>query len=152
LSDVKLGSFVYPNGKREWWYIKDRIMYADTEREATIPAFCKVNPKIKIAVLTSPFTASSAEATAISFKGQKNARIIGDATAGYTTANESLFYMGVQVLLANSVKADRNGRVYDKNVPPDMEVIAGDNFDDFSKDQKIMAALKWMKGTNRALF
>jgi len=53
---------------------------------------------------------------------------------------------GVKFIIAQVAGADRNGKVYYENVPPDKEVIAGDNFGDFSKDQKIITALKWMKG------
>lgn len=147
VSKGKLGSFIYPDAsKNESWLVKDTSIYSDTIKVCSVKALGKVNPKIKIAVLTSPYTASSGEATAITFKGQKNACIIGDTTAGYTTANESFSMYGVEFIMAQAAEADRNGKIYYKNVPPDKEVIAGDDFDDFSKDQKIITALKWMKG------
>lgn len=147
VSKGKLGSFIYPDAsKNESWLVKDTSIYSDTIKVCSIKAMGKVNPKIKIAVLTSPYTASSGEATAITFKGQKNARIIGDTTAGYTTANESFSMYGVEFIMAQAAEADRNGKIYYKNVPPDKEVIAGDNFTDLSKDAKIIAALAWMKG------
>jgi carboxyl-terminal processing protease len=147
VSKGKLGYFIYPDAsKNESWMVRGNSIYSDTTQACSVKALGKANPKIKIAVLTSPYTASSGEATAITFKGQKNACIIGDATAGYTTANESFSIYGVEFIMAQAAEADRNRKVYYKNVPPDMEVIAGDNFNDFSKDQKIIAALKWMKG------
>ncbi|MES2063276.1 MAG: S41 family peptidase [Bacteroidota bacterium] len=147
VSKGKLGYFIYPDAsKNESWLVKDTSIYSDTTKACSVKALGKVNPKIKIAVLTSPYTASSGEAMAITFKGQKNACIIGDTTAGYTTANESFSIYGVEFIMAQAAEADRNGKIYYKNVPPDKEVIAGDNFDDFSKDQKIIAALAWMKG------
>ncbi|MET3980609.1 carboxyl-terminal processing protease [Mucilaginibacter sp. UYP25] len=147
VSKGKLGTFIYPDAsKNESWLVKDTSIYSDTIKVCSIKAICKVNPKIKIAVLTSPYTASSGEATAITFKGQKNACIIGDTTAGYTTANESFSMYGVEFIMAQAAEADRNGKIYYKNVPPDKEVIAGDNFTDLSKDAKIIAALSWMKG------
>jgi carboxyl-terminal processing protease len=147
VSNGKSGSFIYPDvSKNESWLVKDTSIYSDTTKVCSVKALGKVNPKIKIVVLTSPYTASSGEATAITFKGQKNACIIGDTTAGYTTANESFSIYGVEFIMAQAAEADRNGKIYYKNVPPDKEVIAGDNFDDFSKDQKIITALAWMKG------
>ena len=90
VSKGKLGYFIYPDAsKNESWLVKDTSIYSDTTKVCSVKALGKVNPKIKIVVLTSPYTASSGEATAITFKGQKNACIIGDTTAGYTTANES---------------------------------------------------------------
>jgi carboxyl-terminal processing protease len=147
VSKGKLGTFIYPDAsKNESWLVRDTSIYSDTNKVVSVRAFCKVNPKIKIAVLTSPYTASSGEATAITFKGQKNARIIGDTTAGYTTANESFGFYGVEFIMAQAAEADRNGNIYYENVPPDQLVIAGDNFTDLSKDAKIIAALNWMKG------
>jgi len=141
-----LGVFVFPKASmNESWSIKDTVFYTNTNKEGSIRSVGKVNPKIKIAVLTSPYTASSGEALAISFKGQKNARVIGDTSAGYTTANDGFTFYGVQFLMANAVEADRTGHVYYDNVSPYLEVIAGDNFNDFTKDAKITAALKWMK-------
>ena len=147
LSKGTLGTFVYPDATmNQTWEIKDTAIYCGNERPCTIRGFAKVNPKIKIALLTSPYTASSGEATVISFKGQNNARVIGDITGGYTTSNDSFQFYGVDIFMATSVEADRNGIVYYENVQPDLEVIAGDNFTDLSKDEKIIAALKWMKG------
>ncbi|MBD1391751.1 S41 family peptidase [Mucilaginibacter glaciei] len=147
VSAGKLGTFVYPVASmNESWSVKDTSIYSDANKVCSVKAFSKVNPKIKIVVLTSPYTASSGEATAITFKGQKNARIVGDVSAGYTIANEGFSCYGVQFIMATSVEADRTGKVYYENVPPDQEVIAGDNFNDFSKDAKIIAALRWMKG------
>lgn len=146
-SKGKLGTFIYPKPEmNESWEIRDTTIYCKNVNSGSVRAFSKVNPKIRIAVLTSPYTASSGEATVTSFKGQKNARIIGDVTGGYTTANEDFNYFGVDFLMATAVEADRNGNIYYENVPPDEEVIAGDNFEDFSKDEKIIAAMKWLKG------
>jgi carboxyl-terminal processing protease len=143
----KLGTFVSPGGKGgDDWYIKGTALYIAKDKVLTVAPFGKVNPRIKIAVLVSPFTASSGEATAISFKGQKNAKVIGDNTAGYTTANESTYFLGVQILLATSIEADRTGHIYHEYVTPDVVVKAGDDLDDFSKDKKIIAAMKWLKG------
>jgi carboxyl-terminal processing protease len=145
-SKGKLGTFVYPKpNMNESWEIRDTTIFCKDFNGGSVKAFSKVNPKIKIAVLISPYTASSGEATTISFKGQKNARIIGDTTGGYTTANENFSYFGVDFLMATAVEADRNGTVYYENVPPEQEVIAGDNFEDFSKDEKMIAAMKWLK-------
>lgn len=147
ISKGKLGTFLYPDAsKSESWMIKDSSIYSDTSRVYRVKKFAKVNPKIKIAVLMSPYTASSGEATAMSFKAQKNARIFGDNSGGYTTANESFEYYGVEFLMAQAVSADRTGKVYYENIPPDELITAGDNFDDMTKDAKIIAAMKWMKG------
>jgi hypothetical protein len=40
---------------------------------------------------------------------------------------------------------DRNKKIYQKNVQPDKLIWGGDNFDDYLKDKKIQAALKWLR-------
>ncbi|RFZ84362.1 hypothetical protein DYU05_01675 [Mucilaginibacter terrenus] len=143
----KLGAFIYPGNKPEdEWHIAGNAFFMSGKQAMSIPSYSKVNPKIKIVLLTSPFTASSAEALLISFKGQKNVRIIGEVTGGYTTANDSFSYLGVQVLMATSVEADRNGVIYYENIVPDELIVTGDNLDDLSTDKKVQAALKWLKG------
>lgn len=147
VSKGKLGYFIYPDAsKNESWSVKGTSIYSDTTKACSVKAFAKVNPGLKIALLTSPYTASSGEAMVITFRGQKNARAIGDPTAGYTTANESFSMYGVEFIMAQAAIADRNRKIYDKNIQPEQEVLAGDNFDDLSKDAKIIAALKWLKG------
>lgn len=116
------------------------------QKAMEVPKLGKFNPKLKIALLTSPYTASSAEALLTSFIGQKNVRIIGEPTAGYTTANDSFSYLGVQVLMATSVAEDRNGHINYVNILPDEQVILGDDLNDLSKDKKVAAAMKWFKG------
>ena len=38
-----------------------------------------------------------------------------------------------------------NGKEYKENVKPAIEVIGGDHFFDHQKDEKIKAALKWLR-------
>lgn len=143
----ELGAFIYKDGKpKEEWHIAGNAFYMAGKKAMEVPKIGKFNPKLKIALLTSPYTASSAEALLTSFIGQKNVRIIGEPTAGYTTANDSFSYLGVQVLMATSVAEDRNGHINYVNILPDEQVILGDDLNDLSKDKKVAAAMKWFKG------
>eukprot|EP01133_Synstelium_polycarpum_P011855 gene11855-13818_t len=147
LAEGKLGTFMDPVTKTgETWSLRNHGIYSNDDREFEITGTCKGNPALKLVILIGPVTASSGEVTAISFKGRKNTWFIGENTAGYTTANISFqFNNQIGVFLSNSVEADRNGRLYEAFVSPDEFVEGGDNFDDLHKDNKIIAALKWLK-------
>ncbi|MES2268545.1 MAG: S41 family peptidase [Bacteroidota bacterium] len=147
----KLGAFVYPGLKKEEaWNIKssngvDRV-YSGQD------TLCKINRRgkplydLKVVVLIGPYTRSSGEALAISFKVRNNTRFIGENTGGYTTANASFqFTNEIGVFVATAIEADRNGQVYLDNVKPDEEITGGDDFDHLKNDLKVIAALKWLK-------
>lgn len=143
----RLGSFAFTaTGQTEEWGIKNNKVYGGTDTVCHIKQ--TINPlyNLNVVVLIGPYTCSSGEATAISFKGRINTHFIGENTGGYTTSNESLqFTDQIGFFLATAVEADRNGKLYLDKVQPDEQVIGGDNFDDLKKDKKIRAALKWLQ-------
>lgn len=147
----KLGSFVYPGTKKEEaWNIasdngKDKVFSGQD-------TLCRINRRgkqlydLKVVVLIGPYTRSSGEALAISFKGRNNTWFIGEDTGGYTTANVSFqFTNEIGVFVATAIEADRNGHLYTDNVKPDEEILGGDDFNDLKNDLKVKAALKWLK-------
>ncbi|MBC3540497.1 hypothetical protein ACFSC6_11465 [Rufibacter sediminis] len=40
--------------------------------------------------------------------------------------------------------------IYQENVKPDEEILNGDDFTNWKKDQKIAAAVKWLKKETKA--
>lgn len=107
---------------------------------------------IPVVILLGPVTRSSGSMTGITFKGRPNTYFIGEPTAnGYTTSNGYFqFASNLTLSFATNFVADRNKIIYKESVTPDLEVYRGDNFDDLEKDEKIIAALKWLKkNTNR---
>lgn len=147
----KLGSFVYPGTKKEeTWNIDTRNgvdrVFSGPDTICTINRRGNALYKLKVVVLMSPYTCSSGEALAISFKGRNNTHFIGENTGGYTTANNSFqFTDEIGVFVAAAAEADRNGQMYIDNVKPDDELIGGDDFDNLKMDRKVIAALKWLK-------
>jgi hypothetical protein len=106
---------------------------------------CKANVKLKIVVLISQITASAGEMMAVGLKGRSKTLFIGEPTAGLTTMNVT-FKLGKNTLaIAASIIADRKGIIYMDSVFPDLTIINGDNFNNLSKDTKVIAALEWMK-------
>lgn len=80
-----------------------------------------INQKIKIAVLTDKATASSGEATSIAFRGLNNVKSFGTNTCGISTAVQGFpFGDGSTLGLVVSNMADRNKKIYGKEVIPDV--------------------------------
>jgi hypothetical protein len=102
-AEIKNGNF---------WYFEVNAFHLDDK--TTI-----VNPKI--AILTSRWTASSGELTAIAFKQQENTLFFGEPTGGYTT-NTSWEPIGesLSLVIATGVFCDRLGNPYEENFAPDI--------------------------------
>ncbi|MBS0654329.1 MAG: hypothetical protein JSR46_01000 [Verrucomicrobia bacterium] len=115
---LKLGEYEWLNMKRAPYTIKNRSPY--------------------IAILLSGNTASSGEATAIAFLGQKNVYTFGQKTAGATSANELIELPdGACFLLATIYELDRLKRVYRSGITPDAEMA--------DSEAALPAATEWLK-------
>ncbi|WP_407482667.1 S41 family peptidase [Elizabethkingia meningoseptica] len=146
LGDGKAGSFIQEGQKQGSWSVKDGNLLINDTPHVILQNNCAPDKKIKIAVLTGPATSSSGEATTISFIGKNNVKLIGEKTTGLVSANNTIKITDdLYYFLSNSYEADRNDREYKESIPPDVEIIGGDNFKDLSKDKKILAALQWIK-------
>ena len=109
-----------------------------------------------IVVLTSGGTVSAGEIVALAFKGKEQTCLIGQPTAGLTTANAT-YTLSDKSLLVLTVcqEADRNGRVCegriqpDKFVSPDGPGIPADGIPSqttpASNDPVRTAALEWLQ-------
>jgi hypothetical protein len=96
-----------------------------------------------VVILTGHGTGRAGECIAVAFRGRKHTVFIGEPTAGYTTASKgySIANGQVQIVLAETMLADRNHRTYPRNLIPDEWVPGGDDLSDYSKDKKIQAAI-----------
>jgi C-terminal processing protease CtpA/Prc len=146
LGEGKMGQFVnqhkQPDGA---WIIKQGNIYLDTQPVSSVAHHPLGIPgEVPLAVLISGQTASSGEIVAIATVGRKHSVLIGEPSAGYTTANQGFSlnaYAGLN--LAVDYDADRGGRIYTERVRPAIEVLGGDNFELLEQDQKVQAALRW---------
>lgn len=81
--------------------------------------------KRPIAVIQSRLTGSSGEATLIALRGRSHVKTFGTPSAGYATSNQLIpLADGSALALTVARMADRNGRVYDAQVFPDVDVSA----------------------------
>lgn len=140
-----VGSFL--TRTKEEWILKNNIFFADTTEVVSIVPKCSKNAQnMPVVLLTSTATGSSGEFFIIAFKGRKKTTLIGTETAGYVTVVEGLpvnenAYMYISVGYA----ADRTGKVYKKEIMPDIVLTAPDKFNDIENDEKVISAIDWIK-------
>lgn len=97
----------------------------------------KANPPV--AVIISNGTASSGEATAMSFIGRPNTRFFGQASAGFTTGNIApALEDGALMVITASEMADRNSKIHPKIMPEQAT-----NF--FTVNDENHEILKWLR-------
>ncbi|MGG5207479.1 S41 family peptidase [Chryseobacterium sp. MIQD13] len=133
-----LGYFTSDKGKHAWSYKKGTTGYG----LAVSNPYSVKSPEIKIAVLIGPGTASSGEATAISFIGKTNVKTFGQPSAGYTSGNRGFKLSdGRSLLLASSYEMDRKGKEYKEKIQPDVLVPVSENTD---SDADLTAATQWI--------
>jgi len=74
----------------------------------------------KVAVIIGKATASSGEATAVSFIGKEDTRFFGVETAGLTTGNAAFELKdGARLFLTTTIFVDRNKKKYGATIKPD---------------------------------
>ncbi len=144
LGDGVVGSFVVPGqGPVEWAY-RDGAAMLGGRVQVPAPAapYRLRTPAPPVAVLTDRSTASSGEAVAVAFRGLRNARSFGEATAGLSSANENYTLPdSAMILLTVALDADRTGTVYGGPLAPDEPVPGAPG-----ADAPLAAALRWLAG------
>lgn len=127
----------------DWEIKKSNFIYGGFQA-VTLPENPKFSKAPKIAVLTSRWTVSSGEIVATALKGRPNTKFFGETTGGYTT-NDGWEVINDEVILVIStgIYCDRNGKVYEVNIPVDTE-IPFEIINDKEKDSCIIAAKKWL--------
>jgi C-terminal processing protease CtpA/Prc len=140
-----LGSF--RTRKKEDWFLKDNGFLVDTSLISGINPVCNINAQnIPIVMLISPYTGSAAECFIIAFKGRRNTVLLGSKTAGYVTVNTGIQINDTAFMnLAIGYSADRNGKVYKEAIEPDIPFTSIDKFNDIENDEKVKAAVKWLR-------
>jgi C-terminal processing protease CtpA/Prc len=145
LGEGQVGSFQVK--KKESWILKNHSFLTDTTLNVTIVPKCDITAqRMPIVVLTSTATGSSGEFLIMAFKGRQRTILLGTETAGYVTVIKGIpvndaAYMYVSV----GYGADRNGKIYRGALQPDVPFTATDKFNDIRNDEKVKAAVNWLK-------
>lgn len=131
LGDGVLGSFQDRHGVLTPWQVQ-----ADMRPKTVV----NLN-EMPVTVLIGPNTASSGEATAISFHGRPNTRFFGQPTAGLSTGNGVVGLPdGAAIALTTVIMLDRNGHGDGASLVPDEPVAA----DVGNSDATLEAAIRWL--------
>ncbi|HHA2915710.1 S41 family peptidase [Stenotrophomonas maltophilia] len=120
-ADENVGSFAAAEGPSLWQLTSSSVRLGDRVRiDLGGPGYLLKHPGAPVAVLTGPRTASSGEATVLSFRGRPQTRSFGQPTSGLSTANVMRpLADGSALLLTTSVMRDRTGRGDGLKISPD---------------------------------
>lgn len=114
------GYFISSTEKIPFSYQDGSVFQGRHKRCTVSNPYTLSSPIKKIIVLTSPSTASAGEIVALAFKGRKDVLLLGEPTAGLTTANASYKLSdGSTLVLTVCKEADRNGKIYEGRIQPD---------------------------------
>jgi carboxyl-terminal processing protease len=130
IGDGELGSFKDASGHTTNWFYRDGQAGEEGMPYARVshPEFLFDPNKTPVAVLIGPQTASSGEATAISFRGRPNTRFFGQPSYGLTTGNEGFpLSDGAMIILTVAVELDRTGQEYGGSIIPDVVTSAAES-------------------------
>lgn len=125
LGEGQVGAFVEPGSPPlRWRYESGKVLLDSSVQARTAQKPYPVQEEYEpVAVLTNRYTASSAEAIAVAFRGRPNTKTFGEATKGAATAPE-LFTLrnGAKMAVSTKCYADRTDAVYCRSIPPDEKV------------------------------
>ncbi len=125
---------------------KDGNFEIDDKVQAVINTKIPRITNAKIAVLTGPATASSAEGVAANFKQLKNTRLFGQSTAGLANSTNGFVFNNKQsyFLISTAYLGDKNKKKLAEYVEPH-EIIKGtESFTRLGADAVVHAAVKWV--------
>ena len=140
-----IGFFVRNNGEKiPWKHKKNTVKQGNSCcLKTSLPPYQLKNTP-KIAVLIGNNTASSGEAVAVAFSGQKNVRFFGQHTSGFANATYPFFLSdGACLLLPVMLFSNRLGQIFYANIAPD-EIINVNEATNSLKDPTIEAAIDWL--------
>lgn len=121
--------------------LSDGIYYSENAKSNYIKPVGTIDENAKIAVLIGKSTASSGEIVALTFKGRKNTKFLGNPTVGMTTANAiANLPFSAYATVSIGFDADRFGN-YFKNITPDIIVTGNEDFENLANDDFVKSAL-----------
>ncbi|GHB55489.1 S41 family peptidase [Persicitalea jodogahamensis] len=123
-----LFGYVYSNGRKEQiGTYKGSIFTKGGRKQAQLIQLSNWKPlpvaNLPIAIIAGKYTASAGEMILIPFLSLPNVRTFGEPTYGVPTGKSNIFLAdSAMISLANSATFDRNGKVYDGPIEPDVNI------------------------------
>lgn len=149
LEDGDLGGFVYVDGSREMWSLREgKVFWADEERDESYVRGRRhelERPSPPVALLIGPLTEAAGELVVVGFQGWGTVRTFGEPTLGapHLTLHTPLSD-GARLFVSGAWGMDRQGNVYNGPITPDeMVAIDWQHLGD-ADDPVIAAALDWL--------
>lgn len=117
----EIGSFATASAPQRWSLTPAMVQVDGRPRLGFgRPGYSLKQPGAPVAVLVGSNTASSGEATMLSFRGRPQARSFGQSTAGFSTSNVTRTLVDGSVLaMTTAVMKDRNGVGAGARITPD---------------------------------
>ncbi len=140
-----IGFFVRNNGEKIPWKYKKNVVKQGNYccLTSSLPLY-QLKKIPKIAVLIGNKTASSGEAVAVAFSGQKNVRFFGQETSGFANGTYPFFLSdGACLLLPVMLFSNRLGQIFYANIVPD-EIIKANEETNLLEDPTMEAAIDWL--------
>ncbi len=149
LGEGTFSGWAWRNGTQNWLEYQDGVIFEDGQEVSNYFAptgpYALQHPNPPVAVLTSNYTGSSGEVTALAFTARPDTRFFGERTGGYTTGNRGFFLFDGSVLsLATTAMTDRNGETYLQGIPPDEVVEIDWATHGTADDPVLIAAQEWL--------
>lgn len=134
------------NNKYPLQYKQGSSYLNDTAQTTVSVTPYTVRNTTSIAVLIGPNTASSGEIVAISFIGKPGCRLFGQPSYGASTGNTAFILSdSACIWLTSGIDADRNLKLYGRQIIPDCTISYTDQPSYDEKDPVIQAAIKWLR-------
>lgn len=139
-----------PSGQKSYagdWKIENYGIDLNDTFRIQLQKTCGDYTKLPVAVLIGPQTASAGEYLALGFTTRRKTILIGEKTAGYTSGNNGFLLPGKSngIVVAEDYATDKKGKIYTDGIEPQLAVTGGDDFFNRSSDEKIKAAVKWLR-------
>jgi carboxyl-terminal processing protease len=145
LGDGIAGYFVFPAGGSalSWSYSQGQMDEGANTLLSVAQPYSLTTPNPAVAVLLDNLTASSGEATLVSFLGRPNTRTFGVSSCGLSTSNsQHILSDGAMLYLTDAVDADRTMKTYGGPIAPD-EMVS-------DPGQVVSAATSWLMSSASA--
>ncbi|WP_308993947.1 S41 family peptidase [Mariniflexile litorale] len=147
IDDGVCGYFMNGSGRKSEWFYEygESGINSKTIVKTSIKPYELLNRNNPIAILTGNRTASSGEVIVTAFHGKENTKSFGKPTAGLSTGNRNFRLSdGSMILLTSSIYSDRNGKLFGKEIKPDIEIEFTYDEIGTDKDKVIEQAIEWI--------
>lgn len=124
--------------------VKKGCFYSGDKKEVSVTTTQSPDLDIPVALIIGKMSASAGELVAVGFRGRRNVVTIGEESYGMLTCNDMVqLPYGAKLTLTYGYLADRK-EAYTPSIVPKIKVIRQANFENLTKDQNIVEAIRFI--------